>query len=482
MATSTLEIPVTHIIEANNYSTTLSKLSLKYYGTPNLWQKIAEENGIEGDTILKPGNEVRIPGNPQFWKYQTSLIIKNRNVFHAYAPFQGSDEDTNSPLVLIPPLLVPGTLFTKEISLSIDHLCLIQEDLDPASFDNDDFALKWKPGPTKTKKSSDLVAQIKVKANNVWRTARDARNKFKENFLELRQHIEDLELKGAILLGGLDIVTQRIAEAVPGNFEETLFFRYGFNRGFGSEGNPYCDLQPGMRVRIGYGTNQPANADDAPRTLAFTQDGRIGFDAFLASTSPPAAPFTPAQSSANSLMDVSAVGNARRHYRLVYPVHNMDKVILIGADTLEDLQKATEGFSTNGSTNGTAVPHTGERPVVVFELPAKLVGIPEFSIDIKIVTGTEVTQQPFQYFSLGTTTADVINVLAPGTKPIDLLTVGRRPVKVRRLFTPPSGLPEYRDVMFDLSPFNVVTGADISRLPLVSRDRVEITLTSPKQQ
>lgn len=475
MATPTIEIPVRHEVKEGD---NLSLISQKYYGTQILWPRIAEENQITEPNLLRPGMELKIPGIPQYWKHQTGLIIKNRNVFHAYSPFQGSDEYIGSPLVLIPPL-PRGKLFTMELSLSIAQLCLNKDSADPAGFENDDFTFRWKPDPAKANKSNDLVAQITIKGNNVWKTAPAERKKFRKNFLEFRIFIEKMELDGTIISGGLDIVTWRLAEAIPGNFEETLFFRYGFNSGFGSSSSPYFDLRPGMRLQIVHDTSQRANdpklniADGNPHTIVRDQDGRIAFDAFLAAISTPATPFSPAISNAGGLMDMQAAGNPRRHYRLIYPTQSRDPVTLIGADTLEDLKAATEAYTTSGKV---AVTNTGERAVIAFKLPAEVVALPEIGVDIRVVTGTQVTQ-PFQYVPLGKTVRQLVEDFVPAGNPKDLFTGGIRPARVHRLFTPAIGQPEYRDVLFELTP-DLIMDYRIFDLPLVTGDRVEVYLPS----
>tara|TARA_B100000287_G_scaffold111408_1_gene103785 strand:- start:1674 stop:1973 length:300 start_codon:yes stop_codon:yes gene_type:complete len=43
----------------------LDTLAHKYYGDVTLWWVIAKANGIKGQTALRPGTTLRIPGNIQ---------------------------------------------------------------------------------------------------------------------------------------------------------------------------------------------------------------------------------------------------------------------------------------------------------------------------------------------------------------------------------------------------------------------------------
>jgi len=490
--TETLKTPRIHVIQKGD---TLTGIALEYYGSHLLWEIIKtknEEGGMSLDPLdLQIGRELVIPGIPQlYWQRQAELIQSNRINFQVYSPFQGSDEIFASTPYLLPPI-PPGSQFTTELSLTIGDLFLESAVRVQHIIENDDFRFEWKPNPARAKENTRIDAKITIKANHVWRTGRNARVEFYANFTDFCSQIEKLEQNGTLIPGGTAIVTQRVAEAIPGTFNETLFFRYGFNPGYGSRSSPYVDLQPGMRLRLEYNPSQSTNAPqfndlNGSRQLFYTigrdQEERVIFDAFLGAISTPDIPFTPAMTIASGLMDLHAAGNARRHYRLFYPTQvpapNSEAaatpgrcVTLVGADNLIDLQEATSSYTTSGKID---VNNTGARPVIALMLLNRAAAIPEIGVTIRYTTGGYINKA-LTYVPLGTTMRQVIDNLIPGWNPKVFFTGGVRPVKVSRLFSPTRGLPEYREIRFNMDP-DIYLDHSILDLPLSRNDLVEVNL------
>jgi hypothetical protein len=490
--TETLKTHRIHVVQKGD---TLTGIAQEYYGSPLLWEIIKtknEERGMSLDPLyLKIGQDLVIPGIPQlYWQRQTALIKSNRVNFQVYSPFQGSDEIFASTPYLLPPI-PRGSQFTTELSLTIRDLFNESADRVQTVIENDDFRFEWKPNPARAKVTTRISAKITIKANHVWKTGRNARGEFFVNFTDLCSQIENLEQSGTLIPGGTSIATQRVAEAIPGTFEETLFFRYGLNPGYGPRSSPYVDLLPGMRLRLEYNPSQSINAPqlndlNGSRQITYTigrdQEQRIIFDAFLGAISTPEIPFTPAMNIASGLMDLHAAGNARRHYRLFYPTQvpapNSEAaaspgrcVTLVGADNLIDLQAATASYTTSGKID---VDSTVGRPVIAFMLLNRAAAIPEIGVTIRYTTGGYINKA-ITYVPLGTTLRQLTDNLVPGWNPKVFFTRGARPVKVKRLFPRTRGLPGYQEIRFTMAP-DIYLDHSILNLPLTRNDLVEVNL------
>lgn len=499
----TLETPFIHTIKGSD---TLISISQQYYGTSLLWELIRDRNSTPENPIdpnkLRPSDTLVIPGASQFfWQRQIELILSNRNIFHVYFPFHGRDEKFASSPVLVP-LIPSGSIFATELPLSIESLCRKNEGIAQKAFENDDFNFEWNPDPAKAKKSSDIDAKITIKANNAWKMEQAARDTLRANFVDFRSAVEALELEGTIIPGGTAILAQLVAEALPATLDETLFFRYGFNSGFGSDSSPYVDLHPGMRLRLEYSAHQyiaPGSSLNGPvgsgqffYTVGRNRDQQITFDAFLGAISAPDISFAPAsQNVAASLIDLHAAGNARRHYRLFYPaqIKSVDSslsnnITLIGADTLTDLKTATQAYTTSGDTGEAS---SDNQPIIAFTLRGRSIVIPEIEISFTRKIGRQV-EQVARYVPLGTTLRQLMDELVPTWHADIFLTGGAKPVTLSRLFSLTNGLPVYRQIQFHLFPTldldrSVLEGIDLDRsvldLPLAMGDRLDVTLAAP---
>jgi len=498
----TPDSPVIHTITSND---SLAGLSDHFYGTPLLADLIQEKNEKEKNIKLDPkklpqGASLRIPGtskNPdqQYWLQQVNLIFRNRNIFHVNFQFQGIDE-VLAPSPILVPLMPSESVFGTEITLSVEGLCYQLEGGTQKVFENDDFSFEWKQDPAKAQKPSDLNAKITIKAKNLWKMGDDERAELRTNFDNFCSEIEKQELKGLIIPGGTALVTPLVAESLPATLDETLLFRYGFNKGIGSDSTPYVDLLPGMRLRLessasqyielGSKMNGPVASGQFFYTLGRNPDQQITFDAFLDSISAPDTPFAPPTwNVAGSLLGLHRPGAARRHYRLFYPsqTKNPDssgdaratnEITLIGADTLEDLKTATQSFTTSGEL-GKAKP--GNKPIIAFTLRGWALVVPEIEVFITRRIGRQVDQLT-RYVPLGMTVRQVVDNMFPVWHPNILLVGGGQPVRVMRLFSLANGIPEYRLIEFRLS-----SGIDyepgLFDLPLAMGDHLEIRLTTP---
>jgi len=488
------EVPVIHTITSND---TLDGLSDHFYGTPLLGYLIKEKTERDKNVTidprkLRPGDSLIIPGhskdaNKQYWRNQVRLMFRNRKVFHVSSQFQGTDEILFQSPVLIPPM--PESVFGYKNVFTSGGLCHKLEGITQKMFENDDFIFEWKQDPEKAKKASDLDAKITIKANNVWKMGDTQRSDLRKSFIEFCSEIERLESGGIIIPGGAAILTLLVADALPSTFDEMLFFRYGFNHGFGPASTPYVDLHPGMRLRIEYSANQnigvgsglngPVGSGQFLYTIGRDRDQNITFDNFLGSISAPSIPFaSPHGSVSGSLIDLHAADNARRHFRLFYPsqMSSPDQisefgasqnVTLIGAKSLEELGNATDTYVKTGDVDASG-------SILGFTLRGRSIIVPEIEVSVTRQIGRQ-TDLSSRYVPLGTTARQLMDSIVPNWHPDVLLS--NRAVSLNRLSSLENGLPEYRQVQFHLVP-----GQDFDQnvidLPLAMGDLLNVNLTA----
>ena len=137
------------------------------------------------------------------------------------------------------------------------------------------------------------------------------------------------QVRGGMTAFGLALVRESLALGLPLTFDETLFYRYGFD-----PVNGYCDLQPGMGLRIDaeayqfVGTSPSATqvsgftvvgsrAYDIGAYMAPNGSRETGFNAFLSSLQRPNVP--PNTRGSGGVIDLYATGFRRPYYRLFYP-------------------------------------------------------------------------------------------------------------------------------------------------------------------
>jgi hypothetical protein len=297
-------------------------------------------------------------------KIQKETHMASLPSFSIVQQFTGNDGVTASSPFVIPPNLTysgAGSPF-GQIVVTINNVagqssgasCKIATNVS-----NTDFQLDW----------ANQQAVVTVIPNNVWAGAAAKRTQLRNSFDAFRQQLEALEIpqQGPACLkpGGAFLVAQRVAEALPLSLDESLYYRYSFDRV-----KNYIDLQPGMRLRIEYSSYQFfGTTGQSPKLNGYAANGvgyynivrrtdqRVAFDSFLGQlTAPTPDSVTCGLPGAGGIIDLQIAGMARRYYRLFYPptftapdctgdTSIKRNVTLIGADTLADLYDATSKYA-----------------------------------------------------------------------------------------------------------------------------------------
>lgn len=252
---------------------------------------------------------------------------------------------------------------------------------------NVDFALTW----------SNQQAVVAVQPTNVWAGDPTKRAQLRASFDAFRQQLETLELTNKCLKpGGAFLVAQRVAESLPLSLDESLYFRYSFDKV-----NNYIDLQAGMRLRVEYSSYQFIASTGSYKALnGYTGNGvglynivrradqRVAFDAFLGQLAAPAIDQPSCGlPGAGGIIDFQGANSARRYYRLFYPANfsapdcpngagMARNVTLIGADTLADLASATTNFASGQCASAAQ----GNQPILCTIFRGRDIAIPELLV------------------------------------------------------------------------------------------------------
>jgi hypothetical protein len=188
---------------------------------------------------------------------------------------------------------------------------------------------------------------------------------------EYNQFLQALEsVQGGMTQFGLALVRQVLALGLPLTYNETLFYRHGFD-----PANGYCDLEPGMGVRLDsevfqfVGTSPTATqlsgfvvvgsrSYDVGDYISAGGSRETGFEAFLSAMSRPNVPANTRGS--GGIIDLYAGGFRRHYYRVFYPANFTggdsqgtlgltNNVAILGCDTWKALSNATKIYLTTGS-------------------------------------------------------------------------------------------------------------------------------------
>jgi hypothetical protein len=259
-----------------------------------------------------------------------------------------------------------------------------------ANANNPDFSLAW----------NNQQAVVTVQPTNVWAGAAAKRTQLRTSFDAFRQQLEALEIpkqgQPCLKPGGAFLIAQRVAEALPLSLDESLYYRYSFDKV-----NNYIDLQPGMRLRVEYSSYQLlATSGQYTKLNGYAGNGvgyynvvrrtdqRVAFDAFLGQlTAPTPDTATCGLPGAGGIIDFQIGGLARRYYRLFYPPTftssdcpgnaGMNRnVTLIGADTLADLYNATSQYPSGNCATAAA----GNQAILCTVFRGRDVVIPELLV------------------------------------------------------------------------------------------------------
>ncbi|NER34088.1 MAG: hypothetical protein F6J93_08605 [Oscillatoria sp. SIO1A7] len=298
----------------------------------------------------------------------------------------------------VPYLLPPQFEYSKASHFSVSSVAIKHGVGGNTLCDNDDFSVTLKQ-----QQDANNLHPVKVtlKNNNMWKCASSARSTLRQNFSQLYQTLDQHELQGKLIPGSAFWIVRAISQALPAPIRETLFYRYGMNYGIEGKSSPYIDLEPGMRLRVDFSANQFVSPSSQFNGLVpagqYTyeinghtgEDGlhRIAFNSFLGSIAAPQIDngSTP-PTIASGIIDLQAAGATRRYYRLFYPVEmaasntpgdsNIAKnVTLVGADSLADMQLATDAYG-----QGNCVTGNSPKPIKYFIFRGRAAVVPEIQI------------------------------------------------------------------------------------------------------
>lgn len=339
----------------------------------------------------------------------------------------------------------------QQISFVIPLLYTGGNDYQSYQYSNTNFQFQLtqgKYGPTGT---SLILANITI-GENAWGTDRDA---LMESFADFLQNIEtQFELTGVLAAGATFRIGQQIADCMPAPLAETLFYRYSLSPGFAPGTLPYVDIRPGMRLRVETQASQyltatsPLNGYVGSGNFSYLVGSAPGengtrvvtFDPFLSTIKSPGvnAPTIP-PSVAGGVIDLQGNYAAQKYWRLFYPqslatssqagdLNLNDNVALVGAQTLAQLNAATNNFPQAVSPN------------VYTIFLGRAIAVPEIPIWLSIQTiqdtngttsnplaGTPV-QTALQYVPVGTTLANLIERFT--ALPLDLRLLPSSPSSI----------------------------------------------------
>lgn len=298
-------------------------------------------------------------------------------------------------------------------------------------------------------------------------------SKLRDNYDDLLTQVAAKTLRSA---GAANLLKRRIAERLPLNYSDLLYYYYGWDVDAG-----YIDLQAGMRLRIDLQNYQFVQASDPTAQRGFVGSGSfyvpvnsytypqnggnvqlLGFGPFLSRLQVNGA-LDIANQGAGSVFDLLKDGYRKAYYRLFFPkqpsvgASSERAVTLIGADTLQEMQAATEAFDNHGG--GSASTGTS------FFFRGRAVVLPE----IQIYAG----DQPI-YVPVGTTLRQLLEMyddIPPADLPgQDLRQFAGSARPLRLVHDGVNSEPTYRFINFANS--GSVGNMDVLDLPLVKGDRI----------
>ncbi len=404
------------------------------------------------------------------------IEIAINNYRYTYQVFTSSfdalDGTASDEPYVLPPLAIDRT-FGSEIAVSLVN-SFQTGDTGIVPAENDDFSFAWG--------TSSTDATITIKANNIWNGSADAKRALRQNFADFLAGIETMEVAGTLFPGGTHQIRRRLAEAMPLPFSDVLYFYHGLNAGVGVDSPAYADLQAGMRVRVENIANQFVAPGSSFNGLVTSSQAyysvnaqvsdnqrRLSFEPFMESISAPNLNFAKAA----NLLDFATASRSRRHFRVVYPADMPDgseagsddksnHTVIIGADSLDDLQSATGDFAANATT--------GNQAIQIAFLRGRAYIIPEIKITFSQLLDKNVQHIP-QYVSVGTTLRNILDSYTVGWNPNSMISRYAQMVFLKRLCTNEYGVPGYK--LFQMRRLRAEEAdPGIFDLPLVAGDRV----------
>ena len=281
--------------------------------------------------------------------------------------------------------------------------------------------------------------------------------------------------RGLLSAGAANVLKRRIAERLPLDYSNLLYYYYGWDVEKG-----YLDLQAGMRLRIDLQNYQFVQASDRTAQRGFVGSGSfyvpvnsytypqsdggysqlLGFGPFL-SRLQVNGDVDIANNGAGSVFDLLKDGYRKAYYRLFFPKQpstgsGSERVVtLIGADTLQEMADATDAFDASGDT-----PTVGTS----FFFRGKAAILPE----IQVYVGNKPTYAP-----VGATIRQLVemhdDIPSAGLPGQDLRTFSGAARPLRLVHEGVNSEASYRFINLEAS--DAIGNMDILDLPLVKGDR-----------
>jgi hypothetical protein len=338
--------------------------------------------------------------------------------------FPGTAGQCKNDIYLLPPTFAYGA----KTSISIPLLYASKFNDQPPPPRNHDFQFSLSQDGSGPPTQANVNVNITLTGKNMWACSKSARTALMAHFVDFLEYIEThFESEGVLIAGATFRIGQIIADYLPAPLQETLFYRYSFSPGFAANTAPYVDVRPGMRLRVETQSSQfltPGSAlngyvnggssvffvNSVPAANGTNGARAVTFDPFLGTIRTPT--ITDASTSpvvAGGLIDLAPTGGARTYWRLFYPqsmpapsqpgdlttAHNM---MLIGAQTLKQLNAATKSYSQCGDPGA-----PGDPPNVTVIFLGRAIAVPEIPVWM-----TVRGQTILQYVPLGTTIANLV--------------------------------------------------------------------------
>ncbi|MEZ4943539.1 MAG: LamG domain-containing protein [Saprospiraceae bacterium] len=280
----------------------------------------------------------------------------------------------------------------------------------------------------------------------------------------------DVETQGGLDAGGLRVLQNRIAECLPLEYGDLLYYHYGWNMF-----ENYIDLHPGMRLRVDFQQYQFVHATEQKAANGFAGAGSIyvpihsytdsagsgaqylGFGPFLSHLLSSARGKLSSEG-AGGLFDLVKTGSRKPFFRLIFPNETIPAaaperaVTIVGADRLQDLP----------TTIPLAADDTGS--IISFFFRDRAMIIPEIQVfvgnrELYVPVGTTLRQLLEKYAGIPAASA---------AKP-DLAAFLGKTRPRRLLHTGPDSTPSYR--FLNPGTNNMVKNLDVFDLPLIKGDK-----------
>lgn len=293
----------------------------------------------------------------------------------------------------------------------------------------------------------------------------------------IRQDYDELLTQlGSLGAGAVQVIRRRIAERLPMNYSDLLYYYYGWDIEKG-----FLDLQGGMRLRLDLQNYQFVQASDPTAHRGYVGSGSLyipvhtyslaenngnhaqllGFGPFLSQLQMNSSTDI-TNEGAGGLMDLMKDGNRKAFYRLFFPKQpstglGPERVVtLIGTDTWAEMLQVTADFNPDGNL----LPAIGSS----FFFRGKAMILPEIQVYVRnqavyVPVGTTLRQLVEMYDDVPAAglSGQNLSAFAGNSRPLRLVHEGQ------------NSKAEYRYINFDNG--NSVKGLDALDLPLVKGDR-----------